>query len=193
MLLRFGHEWQSEVGQKLASFRKIGALGIEVSLEGVGTGLVDGRQSFQAGVDIVNAEIYVELKLKSLPRFISICKVLACHFEKLLSVSLLESLQDVVFVSFPTRGRLGELHPRLQVRPLIFKSFACAEVAQRLQVLFDHVEQMLILFEIRIGLVFFIDRPQRRLLNHSYVLFDIAYIGRLRLRWLFVHRLLLIF
>jgi hypothetical protein len=144
-------------------------------------------------VDIVNAEIYVELKLKSLTRFIGISKVLACHFEKLLSVSLLESLQDVVFVSFPTRLWLAELHPRLQVWPLIFKCFACAEVAQGLQVLFDHVEQMLILFEVRIGLVFFIDRPQRRLLNYSYVLFDIAYIGRLRLRWLFVHRLLLIF
>ena len=130
--MRFGHEWQSKIGEKLASFRKIGPLGIEVSLEGVSTGLVDGRQSFQVGVDIVNAEIYVELKLKSLTRFISIGKVLACQFEKLLSVSLVESLQDLVFVSFPTRLWLVELHPGLKVRPLIFESFVCAEVSQGL-------------------------------------------------------------
>ena len=132
MLLRFGHEGQGKIRQKFASFRQVRPPRIQILLKCICTGPVYRRQSFQVGVDIVNAEIYVELELKSPPRVVAIAEVLVGMLEKLLSVSLVECQQDDGFVSFAAGGRLAELHPRPQIRPLVFECLVCAEVAQAL-------------------------------------------------------------
>jgi hypothetical protein len=83
-------------------------------------------------VDIIKAEKYVEIEHKTPPRVVAIAEVLVGMLEKLLSVSLVECQQDDGFVSFAAGGRLAELHPRLQIRPLVFECLVCAEVAQAL-------------------------------------------------------------
>lgn len=138
MLLRARHEGQGEIGQELASFRQVCALGIQVLLEGLRTRLVDGGQSLQIGVYVVDAEINVELKLQSLRCVIGIEEVLAGLLEKFLPGALVEHLQDVILVSFVSRWRLGELHLGLQVGAFVLERLKGSEVACRLEVLLDH-------------------------------------------------------
>lgn len=100
----------------------------------------------------------------------------------------------MIFVSFVPRWRLGELHLRLQVGPFVLESLKGSEVAGRLEVLFDHDQQLIFLaFEFSIGLVLAIHSPNGSLFDDANVLLGVAYIGCVGLRWLLVHRLLLIF
>jgi hypothetical protein len=106
VLLRLGHEGQGEVVQELAGFGKVCALGIQISLEGVGAGLIDGGQSLQVGVDVVDAKVDVEFKLKPLGSFFGVEEVLCRLSEELLSISLIEGLQDMILVGFVSGGVL---------------------------------------------------------------------------------------
>lgn len=194
MLLWPWHEGQGEIRQKLTSFRQVCALGIQVLLECLRTRFVDGGQSLQIGVYVVDAEINVELKLQSLGTVIRIDKVLANLLEKFLPGALIEHLQNVILVGFVSRWRLGELHLRFQIGAFVLESLKGSEVAGCLEVLLDHGQQLIVLaFKFGIGLVLAVYCPNGTLLDDADVLLGVAYIGCVGLRWFLVHRLLLIF
>lgn len=143
---------------------------------------------------VVDAKIDVELKLQPLRILIKIDEVLGSLLEKILPETLIEHLQDVVLVGFVARWRLGELHLGLQIGPFILKRLEGSKVAGCLQVLLHHDQQLIVLaLEFSIGLVLPVRHPNGTLFDHADVLLGVAYIGRVGLHWLLVHRLLLIF
>ena len=112
MLLRLGHEGNGKISEELISFRQICALSVQVLLECLSTRLIDDLLLLEVRVDAVDAEVDVEFELELTDELLVIMEELGCLSEELLSVALVEQLQDVVLIELAFQLRLVKLHFR---------------------------------------------------------------------------------
>ena len=63
VFLGFGHVWHGKEDELFLLELDLGGSGFQIFFEGVGAGLVEHRMSFEVGVHIVDAEVYIEIKL----------------------------------------------------------------------------------------------------------------------------------
>lgn len=130
VLLRLGHIGQREEVQELVGVGEVCALRVEVPAEGLHAGLVDGCLLLEEGVDAVDAEVDVELKLEPLGGLIGVVEDLGSLLEELLAEASVEQLQDVVLIELRLEMRLVELHLGPQVGPLVLQDLVGADIAR---------------------------------------------------------------
>jgi hypothetical protein len=63
VLLRFLDEWQSEKGQVLARSRHLRSLRVQIFLKSVDARFINGGLLFEEGMNVVNAEVDIQLEL----------------------------------------------------------------------------------------------------------------------------------
>jgi hypothetical protein len=129
VLLWFGHVGHCEQCQLLFGERQICRFGVQVFLESVGAVLVHGEVSFEVWVDVVDAEVDLQIELQSFCGLVAGDPKSRGDAEELLACAFIEGLQDGVSVVV-VAGLVGaDLYLCFEVGALGLEGLVGAEVA----------------------------------------------------------------